>query len=358
MIAFGKKFDHILLYLQDFNCDRVAPDASSEPSNEEAPVTYIESKIKSLLNQADDNESGPSSSKEPEVDQPVEAVEKSTEKAERISGMLAAEDSCNAVDNKISSCDDETSQNEVPPGELSFNGKIKSLNAPSEGSQCELANAKKELERTNEKVRQDKLNESFEILTKENSSLMHYNNEKSPDLFADDDIEDDSCVDDAKSDSDEAGDEDNVASTSSAVCVDPIAQIEKTLLKRLQSSLSGVLPPPSVTYSRIDASRMLTLYRQNEDRLFYRNDEVVEQFTSVCLSKPTHSPEELRKLEWPQLIKARAHGLYYNYSTISEKIDMLGLKYIDRYIGAETSSTLGGARSPPCSTKKRNLPLK
>ncbi|XP_065088103.1 uncharacterized protein mi isoform X2 [Ochlerotatus camptorhynchus] len=341
----------------DSNCDRVAPEAtSSEPSNEEAPVNYIENKIISLLNQADDKASVPSSSKEQEVDRPVEAVEKSPEKTERISGMLAAEDSCNAVDNKISSCDDETSHNEVPPGELSFNGKIKSLNAPCEGSQCELASAKKGLERTNtnEKVRKDKLNESFEILTKENSSLMHYNNEKSPDLFADDD-NDDSCMDDSKSDSDEVGDEDNVTSTS-AVCVDPIAQIEKTLLKKLQSSLSGVLPPPSVTYPCIDASRMLTLFKQNEDRLFYRN-EVVEPFKSVCLSKPTHSPEELRKLEWPELMKARAHGLYYNHSIISEKIDMLGLKYIDRYIGSETSSTLNETRAP-CSTRKRNLPLK
>lgn len=330
----------------DSNCDRAAPEGtSSEPSNEDAPVVYIESKIKSLLHQADGNsESGPSSSKEPETNQQptVDDGDKPPEKTEeRISsGVLATEDSCNAVDNKISSCDDETVG---PAEELSFNGKIKSLNAPSEGSQSELAAnaARKPLETTastNEKVRKDKLNESFEILTKENSSLMHYNNEKSPDLFADDDDEDgedgdvndtDSCVDYAKSDSGEVA-----VIEDASISVDPIAQIEKTLLKKLQSSLSGVLPPPSVTYSRIEASRIVTLYRQNEDRLVYRNDQVLEQpspsvpLESVCLNKPTHSPEELRQLQWPAVMKVRAHGVYYNHSPISEKIDMLGLKYV------------------------------
>lgn len=335
------------------NCDRVISDgASSEPSNEDAPVTYIESKIKSLYNQGEEIESVPSSSKESEKVQRLEALEKT----ERINGILTAEDSCNAVDNKISSCDADASQNEVPPGELSFNGKIKTLNAPSEGSQCELANSAEKLETSaNEKVRKDKLNESFEILTKENNSLMHYNNEKSPDLFADDDNDDGSCVDDGKSDSvDEV--EEYMAGTN-AVFDDPISQIEKALLKRLQSSLSGVLPPPSVTHSRIDASRMLTLYKQNADHLIYRNEEIVEPYSSVCLNKPTHSLEELHKLKWPELMKAKAHGLYYNHSVISEKLDMLRLKYVDRYIGSETSSTLNGARSP-CSAKKRNLHLK
>lgn len=362
------------------NCDR---EASSEPSNEEPPAgtfepksvildsNYIETKIKSLLNQEDDNESDPSSTvNSSEKLDNVGNVTASTvvEQPERITGILTAEDSCNAVDHKISSGEGEASQLEVPPEELSFNGKIRSLNAPSSSSQCELTDATKGFE----KVRKDKLNESYEMLTKENSSLMHYNNEKSPDLFADDDDDDEldeanheSGHEDARSDNGDATDSENTpANNTTNVCMNPVEQIERKLLKNLQGSLSGVLPPPSVTQYCIDIDRMLTLYRQHEDRLFYRNDEIVEKPTqaqesspSVCLSKPTHPPGELHELGWPKLLEARVHGVYYNRSTVTEKIELLGLRYVERYISRETKTSFEISRAPP-SAKKKNSRLK
>lgn len=371
------------------NCDREPSiNNSSEPSNEEPPAgtfeqksvvldsNYIETKIKSLLNQEDDSGSGIRSPTDKNADDAEVAVEEAAstvEQPERITGILTAEDSCNAVDNKISSGEgEETSQLEVPPEELSFNGKIRSLNAPlSSSSQCELTDATRGFE----KVRKDKLNESYEILTKENSSLMHYNNEKSPDLFADDDDDDDdvgddngngSDQDDAKSDNGEATDSENVpaSNTTTTKFMNPVEQIERKLLRKLQTALSGVLPPPSVTYSRIDVARMLTLYQQNEDRLFYRNDEVVEkpppqseEGSDDYLSKPTHPPKELGELQWPDLLKARAHGVYYNHSTVTEKVELLGLKYVERYIGAETSTSFDISRAPS-SAKKKSLRLK
>ncbi|KXJ71532.1 hypothetical protein RP20_CCG020336 [Aedes albopictus] len=366
------------------NCDREASIiSSSEPSNEDPPAGnselksvvldshYIETKIKSLLNQEDDNGSEPSAEKLENDEAAAKVAPSAVEQPERITGILTAEDSCNAVDNQISSGEGETSQLEVPPEELSFNGKIRSLNAPPSGggsSQCELTDATKGFE----KVRQDKLNESYEMLTKENSSLMHYNNEKSPDLFADDDDDDDddhgSCHDDARSDNGDATDSENIpANNSTTVSLNPVEQIERKLLKKLQASLSGVLPPPSVTYSRIDVSQMLSLYQQNEERLFYRNDEIVVENSTetgeaipsspACLSKPTHPPRELNELEWPNVLTARAHGVYYNHSAVTEKIELLGLKYVERYIGRETNTSFDVSRAPPSAKKKMRLKL-
>lgn len=333
-------------------CARSEVDTSSEPSNEEPPAqpgaapvvdsVYIENKIKSLLSQED----GESSSKE------VVTTEEIPEGPKPIVGILTAEDSCNAVDNKISS--DDSGSNEVRPEELSFNGKIKSLNEDN-GSRGEP---------TNSKVNREKLNESFELLTKENSSLMHYNNEKSPDLFADDDDEEEED-ELPKSDAEDVEEEKsfNVSIPGGASTMGQVDQIERAILKRLQASLSGVLPPPSLTYSRIDVDRMITLYKENEANFCYRESDNAaaeikpEESSTGSLNKPTHSLAELRQMEWPQQLQLRAHGVCYNRSTVTEKIELLGLKYIDRYIGAETGSTFNVPRSPS-SAKKRNLRFK
>uniref|UniRef100_A0A1Q3EZP9 Uncharacterized protein n=1 Tax=Culex tarsalis TaxID=7177 RepID=A0A1Q3EZP9_CULTA len=348
-------------------CGRSEVDTnSSEPSNEEPPVqdasavqgaavlvdsVYIENKIKSLLSQEDHE----SSSKEA-----TSAQEATTElpKPAPIGGILTAEDSCNAVDNKISS--DDSGSNELAPEELSFNGKIKGLNEDN-GSRGESTAA------NNSKVNREKLNESFELLTKENSSLMHYNNEKSPDLFADDDDDDEEDEDPSKSDPEDVEEDKsfNVSIPGSASTMGQVDQMERAILKRLQASLSGVLPPPSVTYSRIDVHRMITLYKENEASFCYRKndaakvDELTESTTAAAgsLNKPTHSMAELQQMEWPQLLQLRAHGVCYNRSTVTEKIELLGLKYIDRYIGSETGSTFNVPRSPS-SAKKRNLRFK
>lgn len=335
-------------------CGRSEVDTnSSEPSNEEVRDTtaavlvdsvYIENKIKSLLSQEDHE----SSSKEATSAQEAKELPKPTP----IGGILMAEDSCNAVDNKISS--DDAGSNELAPEELSFNGKIKSLNEDN-GSRGEST--------TNSKVNREKLNESFELLTKENSSLMHYNNEKSPDLFADDDDEEEED-EPSKSDTEDVGEDKsfNVSVTGNASAMSQVDQVERAILKRLQASLSGVLPPPSLTYSRIDVDRMITLYRENEANFCYRETDAAKEVeeseaTTGSLNKPTHSMAELRQMEWPQLLQLRAHGVCYNRSTDTEKIELLGLKYIDRYIGSETGSTFNVPRSPS-SAKKRNLRFK
>ncbi|KFB46907.1 AGAP005115-PA-like protein [Anopheles sinensis] len=344
-------------------------------------------------------------------------------------GPLASDDSCNAVDNKLSGENDTSERDEltIGDGDLSFNGKIKPLTiddasagvattgaAPAgEAMHCELIDATKGFERTDSEVtddvnrrcrasRKDRLNESLELLTKENSSWIHYNNEKSPDLFADDDNDADGVaeernqfdhvVDAENDDPDEDVDaesctrnkkrrsgggfetDDLYCTVEGTVSSDTV---ERVLLKRLQSSLSGVPPPPSLTYSHIDVERMLALYQNNLAQWGWgsacresqsMSHEAASRAEKVghcieteplpqCLSKPTRLTAELDAIGWPDLMRHRAHGLHYNKSTVSEKIELLGLKYIERYIGAETSSSFNMCHSPS-SAKKRNQRMK
>ncbi|XP_058122561.1 uncharacterized protein LOC131282907 [Anopheles ziemanni] len=336
-------------------------------------------------------------------------------------GPLASDDSCNAVDNKLIGENDTSERDEqtIGDGDLSFNGKIKPLKiddstagvatgaaTAGEAMHCELIDATKGFERTDSEMtddvnrrcrasRKDRLNESLELLTKENSSWMHYNNEKSPDLFADNDNDADGVaeernqfnhVDAENNDPDEDADAESCYrnktrrsggfETDDLYCTVegtvPSDTVERVLLKRLQSSLSGVPPPPSLTYSHIDVERMLALYQNNVAQWGWgsscRGSQSTSKAESVghcietvplpqCLSKPTHLTPELGAIGWPDLLRHRAHGLHYNKSTVSEKIELLGLKYIERYIGAETSSSFNMSHSPS-SAKKRNQRMK
>ncbi|ETN66735.1 hypothetical protein AND_001465 [Anopheles darlingi] len=332
-----------------------------------------------------------------------------------IPGPFALEDSCNAVDNALRPDlkDDEDSKE----SDLSFNGKINNLKADKtiasvaandsgvvmtapvrKAPECELIDATKGFERADtrkesiERARQERLNKSAELLAKENSSWIHYNNEKSPDLFADEDDEEEEYFgrpndDDTEPDEVDEGVEVRQARSqklrhSSGLGLpeneqsydkrDRIDHVERVWLKRLQLSLSGVPPPPSLTFSNMDIDQLLTLYGERSqqvtkpDRITPANvaDEPKPIDTPSqmslgpeCLSKPTHSSEQLSSAEWPDLLKCRAHGLHYNKSTVTEKLELLGLKYVERYIGAETSSSFNMTHSPS-SAKKRNQRMK
>ncbi|XP_052860579.1 uncharacterized protein LOC128267729 [Anopheles cruzii] len=324
----------------------------------------------------------------------------------RITGLLATEDSCNAVDNKIVAEDnvEEDAGGSSVDSDLSFNGKINNLKndhgrAPNntvftlnagvgQGTGCERIDTTKSIDTesiaeskeagTEHNQQQKKqLNASAEILAKENSSWMHYNNEKSPDLFADDDTVDavqnydtdgkidraDEC-EELKSDTLRRSKSWNRSGLGPADLeflddADRNDHVERILLKRLQGSLSGVPPPPSLTFSHIEVDHMLTLYHENSLQYFTAaaNENPLNSREHQCLSKPTHTTDQLPSIGWPELLQYRAHGVHYNKSTVTEKLELLGLKYVERYIGAETSSSFNVTKSPT-SAKKRNQRMK
>lgn len=316
----------------------------------------------------------------------------------RVPGSLLSDDSCNAVDNALGVTDDQVRKEEGcshadQNADLSFNGKIKTLASGSQNAAPRpstniidtlpvVAATVPEVpgevgSKSDLQSREEKFNESFELLTKECNTLNYYNNEKSPDLFADDDENEQQ-----KENHDYSMHRSyQRVSTTGTKELDyegenSVDRTDHILLKRMKVSLSGIPPPPALTYSDIDVGTMLTIYRSNVKSWlathgFYKNtvgqaaegndeagiEEQKLQQQQQCLMKPTHSTEELANMKWPELAKHRAHGLHYNRSRVSETFELLGLKYIERYISAETSCSFN-MTILQSSAKKRNQRLK
>lgn len=316
----------------------------------------------------------------------------------RLPGSLLSDDSCNAVDNLLGVNDAQAQKEEGcrdadQNADLSFDGKIKPLTSGDQNETRPLTNAIDGFaaavttvpeipvdvgSRSGMQSREEKLNESFELLTKECNTLNHYNNEKSPDLFADEDEEE---ADVGGKDEQDKDNHDyslhrayHRISGAGAKELDyegesSVDRTDHILLQRMKMSLSGIPPPPALTYSDIDVGTMLTIYRSNlnswlathslysstNERINEGDDQAGKK--QQCLMKPTHSTDELTNMQWPELTKHRAHGLHYNRSRVSETFELLGLKYVERYISAETSCSFN-MTILQSSAKKRNQRLK
>lgn len=155
--------------------------------------------------------------------------------------------------------------------------------------------------------------------------------EQSPDLFAD--------FSDSDSETNNA-----VAVEDSKVNELPISskanEWEKTLLKRLQSSLSGVLPPPSKTIIQYSSTELLNMYNENLIKMSQCEENELPHSEQPSLFKPTHTVEEVKNFGWNDMNSGvRCHGLIYNRTTDSEDIDLLYMKYVERCVGVETASS-------------------
>lgn len=166
--------------------------------------------------------------------------------------------------------------------------------------------------------------------------------EQSPDLF--DDFVDSDEETEVKQDS-VVNEEANKSTTS---------EWEKTLLKRLQSSLSGVLPPPSMTIIQYSSTELLNLYNENLTKLSECKENQLQPIES--LFKPTHTVGEVKTMEW-QDIKSdfKCHGLLYNRTTDSEDIELLCMKYAERCVGVETSSSFTHTYRPSANKARMKL---
>lgn len=129
---------------------------------------------------------------------------------------------------------------------------------------------------------------------------------------------------------------------------------ESRLLKRMQRSLSGILPPPSVTASKLTISELLERYRTNSD--IYR--EPVELTHDESMFLPNVSTEETQTVSWPESYHIQGHGVCYNRSRNTEKIELVALELVERYVGCETVSSYTTCVKSPQSSKKRALKSK
>ncbi|XP_063830746.1 uncharacterized protein LOC135080006 [Ostrinia nubilalis] len=195
---------------------------------------------------------------------------------------------------------------------------------------------------------------------------------------------------------------------------------DKKRVRKCERILQGVLPPPSVTVLKTDVATMLKKYYcflpafTGEDKLntseanstptkrvsFVHiptehgvNEPVQEttQDTMRLTTQPGKSqslpakecsksePEldtsvsdktidlkmsteiEAKETPWPEVLKCRHYDVYYNLTKYSEKFEALALRYGERFVGAETDTSVsvhsGGMQSPSSASKRKALRL-
>lgn len=182
-------------------------------------------------------------------------------------------------------------------------------------------------------------------------------NERSPDLFSDDDDleynnnerdEGDvkKCTENTTTEANDSTtstkSEDKETSTDNC-----IEKSERSVTKHIQNLLCGILPPPSVTYVQHDIGNLLSMYKRNLATMDFDcgdKDTLRDQKSHPIM------PEVLEDVEWPHMTKINAYGLHYNRTKYTENIDMLFMKLVERNVGQETGSSFTYVSA---STKKK-----
>ncbi|XP_034835314.1 uncharacterized protein [Maniola hyperantus] len=191
---------------------------------------------------------------------------------------------------------------------------------------------------------------------------------------------------------------------------------DKRKIRKIEKSLQGVLPPPSVTTIKTDVTQMLKKYHSflpifnGEENLNIEansmtptkkvsfvnipsgpgiSDDFQEIADDASLGKfgNSFSKEALKtdseantsindksiqlkmgteaealETGWPEVLKCRFHDVYYNVTCYSEKYELLMQRYGERFVGAETDTSVnvhsGGLQSPSSASKRKALRLK
>ncbi|XP_050352247.1 uncharacterized protein LOC126774755 [Nymphalis io] len=187
---------------------------------------------------------------------------------------------------------------------------------------------------------------------------------------------------------------------------------DKKKVRKIEESLSGILPPPSVTTLRTDVTQMLKKYycflpafNEGENPNIEANsmtptknvsfikippgtssiDDLQETAVGVSFKKCKErndksefdanssandksielklcSETEVLESAWPDVLKCKHFDVYYNVTSYSEKIEQLMQRYAERFVGAETDTSVniysGGLQSPSSACKRKAMRLK
>ncbi|RZC39424.1 uncharacterized protein BDFB_004689 [Asbolus verrucosus] len=125
------------------------------------------------------------------------------------------------------------------------------------------------------------------------------------------------------------------------------------MLKRVQSCLGGVYPPPSVTMIQMTVAEMLTKIDENKSLFWTASD------ASATKGERSRTSDGISG-KWPEILKVRSHGFHfaifsYNRNKLSEDFEHLCSRYAERYVGAETQSSCTVFDTNPSSSHKRKL---
>lgn len=135
--------------------------------------------------------------------------------------------------------------------------------------------------------------------------------------------------------------------------VKTLKECDDFIFNKLQISLSEHRPPPSITTLPLSLSEMLTTYRKNLEK----SSESFAEVKNCSLFVPSHPINEVIEKQWPEIMEVRAQGIIYNRSINCEEIEVMCMRFGERLIKAETSSSFNH-RIGPTSAKKRNEKLK
>ncbi|XP_017024781.1 uncharacterized protein mi [Drosophila kikkawai] len=284
----------------------------------------------------------------------------------RFYDSLIEENSCNAVDMAVSVSVEltTTTTTTITTGSLSFDGKIKSL--------------------TEEQEKPGTSRLSTVLETSLNTSQQKFNNERSPDLFADSDDEEEKadpptrledlpealdesqCTSDVRARATESSFVDEQTLDMSATQLnanDTRSQFlencrrERELYRRIRRCLQGVRPPPTVTNPEMDVIKTVLSMKEKVLNFMSKEDPatIEDGVTTSSLFRPTHSLLEAQNMGWREVLSVRQHGLSYNLNKAAEQNEYLSMSVVDRYVGVETATSY--VRSPS-SAKKRNMRMK
>ncbi|KAH8277728.1 hypothetical protein KR018_004221 [Drosophila ironensis] len=315
----------------------------------------------------------------PEVELPATRSSPGMVVFPRFYNALIEENSCNAVDMAVVVEATLPTASVSSAGSLSFDGKIKSLTE----------------NRESENPGPSRLSAVLE--TSLNTSQQKYKNERSPDLFADSDdeeqaekehpaarlddlpvlLEESQCTSDVRARSSlnaptESSFVDeqtlDTSATTQLTANDPRSHFlencrrERELYRRIRRCLQGVRPPPSVTTPDMDVIKIVLSMKSNILN-FLSNDQPTStsspedtgKSVPSSLFRPSHNLSEVQSMGWRDVLNVRQHGLSYNLNKASEQNEYLSLSVVDRYVGVETATSY--VRSPS-SAKKRNMRMK
>lgn len=129
----------------------------------------------------------------------------------------------------------------------------------------------------------------------------------------------------------------------------PIEKTEKSINRRIQNLLNGILPPPSVTFIQHDVRNMLELYKKNIT-IIENSVSIVETRDDVD-AESSFMPKELKDVEWPEIYRSNSYGVHYNRTKYTESIEMQYMKLVERNVGQETGSSF--TSNVPSSAKKK-----
>lgn len=185
-------------------------------------------------------------------------------------------------------------------------------------------------------------------------------NDRSPDLFSDaDDLDLDTDADNQHSTSNanesitSLKDDDKKHQPKNG-----LEKSDRSMSKHVQSLLSGILPPPSVTFVQHDIVSLLSMYKRNVVLMDIGiNCESDPKSTDSCdRSSVPLMPQVLDNMEWPEIEQINAYGVHYNRTKYTENIEMMYMKLVERNVGQETSTSFTHNQSMSAKKKPaRNL---